>query len=165
MGAIYLATDETLGREVALKVMLPAAAAVPVASERFLREARAAACVEHDHVVAIHHVGEESGAPFIVMPLLKGETLADRLKREGRLTAAETLRVGREVTLGLAAAHARGLVDRDVKPANIWLEAGTGRVKVLDFGLARPDSSAQGLAEAGAVLGRCCAHMVMATTS
>ena len=80
MGAIYLAADEKLGREVALKVMLPEAAAVPTARERFLREARAAACVEHDNVVAIFHVGEESGVPYIVMPLLRGETLADRLK-------------------------------------------------------------------------------------
>ena len=154
MGAIYLATDETLGREVALKVMLPEAAAVPAARERFLREARAAAGIEHDHVVAIHHVGEESGVPFIVMPLLRGETLADRLKRDGHLTAAEALRVGREAALGLAAAHARGLVHRDVKPANIWLEAGTGRVKVLDFGLARPDDpERQHLTQTGTVMG------------
>ncbi len=154
MGAIYLATDETLGREVALKVMLPEAAAVPTARERFLREARAAAGIAHDNVVAIHHVGDESGVPYIVMPLLKGETLADRLKRDGHLTAAESLRVGREVALGLAAAHARGLVHRDVKPANIWLEAVTGRVKVLDFGLARPDDSdRQHLTQSGTVMG------------
>ncbi len=154
MGAIYLATDEKLGREVALKVMLPEAAAVPTARERFLREARAAAGIEHDNVVAIHHVGEESGVPFIVMPLLKGETLADRLERDGHLTAAEATRVGREAALGLAAAHARGLVHRDVKPANIWLEAGTGRVKVLDFGLARPDDSGRlHLTQSGTVMG------------
>src|SRR6201999_2420797 len=78
--------------------------------------------------------------PYLAMPFLRGEALDACLRREGKLPTAEVLGVGREVALGLAAAHQRGLVHRDIKPGNIWLEAPHGRVKVLDFGLARPVS-------------------------
>src|SRR5262245_42026123 len=152
MGEVYLAVDAVLGRRVAVKVMRPDIAARPGFRDKFLREARAAAALQHDHVVPIYHVGEDGGVPFIAMPLLQGESLEDRLGREGRLPAAEVARVGREVAEGLAAAHAAGLVHRDVKPANLWLEAPGGRVKVLDFGLARP-VEAGGLTQSGAVLG------------
>jgi hypothetical protein len=154
MGAVFAADDPALGRRVALKVMRPAVAAHPEAKARFLREARAAAALQHDHVIPIFHVGEHSGVPFIVMPLLAGESLEDRLRREPRLPAAEVARVGREAAAGLAAAHAAGLVHRDVKPANLWLEAPAGRVKVLDFGLARAaGGGGGGLTQTGAVLG------------
>ncbi|MBX9625085.1 MAG: serine/threonine protein kinase [Gemmataceae bacterium] len=136
MGEVWAADDPALGRRVAVKVMRPGVAARPGARDRFLREARAAAAVHHDHVVPIYHVGEDAGVPYLVMPLLEGESLHDRLKR-GPLPPAEVIRVGREAALGLAAAHDKGLVHRDVKPSNLWLEAPTGRVKVLDFGLAR----------------------------
>jgi hypothetical protein len=153
MGAVYRAEDLRLGRTVAVKVMKPATAADPQAEQRFLREARAAAALQHDHVVPIFHVGEEGGVPFIVMPLLAGESLEARLQRESRLSAAEVARIGREAAEGLAAAHATGLVHRDIKPANLWLEASTGRVKVLDFGLARAAAVADGLTQSGAVPG------------
>jgi serine/threonine protein kinase len=158
MGAVFAADDPALGRRVALKVMRPEVAAGPEAKARFLREARAAAALQHDHVIPIHHVGEHNGVPFIVMPLLAGESLEDRLRRESPLPAAEVVRVGREAAAGLAAAHAAGLVHRDVKPDNLWLEAGPGgpggRVKVLDFGLARvATGGGGGLTQTGEVLG------------
>ena len=92
--------------------------------------------VEHDNVVPILHVEEDRGVPFIVMPLLQGESLQARLDRTGGLSVAQVIRLGREVATGLAAAHGRGLVHRDIKPANIWLDAGTDRARILDFGLA-----------------------------
>jgi hypothetical protein len=152
MGAVLAADDPALGRPVAVKVMLPHRAADPAARARFLREARAAAAVRHDHVVPIFHVGEQDGAPYLVMPLLDGESLAARLAR-GPLPPAEVARVGREAALGLAAAHARGLIHRDVKPDNLWLEAPAGRVLVLDFGLARDPDAEDRLTQPGAVFG------------
>jgi predicted Ser/Thr protein kinase len=153
MGAVYLAEDPKLGRRVAVKVMRAELAADAVARDRFVREARAAAAVRHDHVVPVYHVGEAAdNSPFLVMPLLAGESLADRLSR-GPLPPAEVARVGREAALGLAAAHAVGLVHRDVKPANLWLESPTDRVLLLDFGLARSLDASDGVTQAGAVLG------------
>src|SRR5262249_7079741 len=137
MGVVFHAEDPQLQRAVALKVVLPALAASASARERFLREARAAAAIEHDHIVTIHQVGEDRKLSFLQMQSLGGESLEDRLKREPKLPAAEVLRIGREVAEGLAAAHEGGLVHRDIKPANIWLEGNRGRVKILDFGLAR----------------------------
>ena len=153
MGIVLEADDEELQRRVAIKVMNSERAQDPAVKARFLREARAAAAIDHENVVAINHVGEDGGVPFIVMPLLRGETLESRLKREGRLAAEEVVRVGREVLAGLAAAHARGLVHRDIKPANIWLVAETGKVKILDFGLARAADGTEGLTVPGAMPG------------
>jgi hypothetical protein len=153
MGVVFHAEDAVLQRAVALKAMLPALASSGTNRERFLREARAAAAVEHENVVVIHHVGEERGVPFLAMPFLKGESLEQRLRREGRLPAAEVVRIGREAALGLAAAHKSGLVHRDVKPGNIWLEEGTGRVKILDFGIARSTSGDTQLTQQGAIIG------------
>ncbi|MCE9563394.1 MAG: protein kinase [Planctomycetes bacterium] len=137
MGVVYRAEDSKLKREVALKVMLPQFAANPMAKARFVREARAQAKVEHDHVAAIHSVDESDGLPYLVMPLLKGMTLQAALRANPRPPLPETIRIAREVAEGLAAAHEKGLVHRDIKPANIWLEGKKLRVKVLDFGLAR----------------------------
>ena len=119
-----------------MKVLAPALSECPTARERFLREARAAAAVRHDHVVTVYQVGEDRGVPYLAMELLEGESLAARLRREQRLDSRETVRIAREVALGLSAAHERGLVHRDIKPGNIWLEQPGGRVKLLDFGLA-----------------------------
>jgi serine/threonine protein kinase len=152
MGVVFLAEDPRLGRRVALKVMKPELAAVPSARERFQVEARAMAQLKSDHVVTVYQVGEDRGVPFLAMELLEGESLQDRLVREGRLPVPEVLRVGREAARGLAAAHARGLVHRDVKPANLWLEAPNGRGKVLDFGLARADTDSH-LTQSGMLLG------------
>jgi eukaryotic-like serine/threonine-protein kinase len=154
MGVVFLAEDLKLGRRVALKVMRPDMIARPAARQRFLREARAAARLQHDHVVAVHQVDEDNGVPFLVMPLLRGETLAKRLARQPRLPIQDVLRIGREMAEGLAAAHAAGLIHRDVKPANVWVEEPGGRVKLLDFGLARDeDEQRTRLTSDGVVLG------------
>jgi serine/threonine protein kinase len=141
MGVVFQAEDVRLKRLVALKAMLPDMARRPEARERFLREARAAAAVEHDRIVPIHQVDEDRGVPYIAMPLLKGLSLEDFLQKKAAkgvpLAPAEVCKIGREIAQGLAAAHERGLVHRDVKPANVWLDRSAGgRVKILDFGLA-----------------------------
>jgi serine/threonine protein kinase len=137
MGLVLAAEDVTLKRAVALKVMKKSQAAFQENRIRFIREARAAAALEHDNVVTIYEVSDEGDVPFIAMKLLVGESLEDRLNREGTLSSEEIIRIGQEIATGLAEAHERGLIHRDVKPANVWLEEGTGRVKILDFGLAR----------------------------
>jgi eukaryotic-like serine/threonine-protein kinase len=153
MGLVFLAEDLRLGRRVALKVMKPTVAANEECRLRFLREARAAAAVEDDHIVPIYQVGEEIGIPYLAMPLLKGETLRQRLRR-GRLSVPELLRLGRQVAQGLAAAHAHGLIHRDIKPDNVWLEAGPeNRVKILDFGLALLSREQGHLTQSGLVVG------------
>jgi serine/threonine protein kinase len=139
MGIVFLAEDTQLGRRAAVKVMRPEVTSCdPRSYERFLREARAAAAVRHDNVVTVYQVGEENGVPYLAMELLRGTSLAAYLNANPPPTVASATRLGREVAEGLAAAHAKGLVHRDIKPGNIWLEAPNGRVKVLDFGLARP---------------------------
>jgi serine/threonine protein kinase/DNA-directed RNA polymerase subunit RPC12/RpoP len=153
MGVVFQAEDPLLERKVALKAMLPSLAASEAARQRFLREAQTAAAIEHDHIVHIYQVGEDRGVPFMAMQLLKGEALDERLKRTDTLPLAEIRRIGREAALGLAAAHACGLVHRDIKPANLWLEEGTGRVKILDFGLARAAQDNAHLTQSGAIIG------------
>ncbi len=153
MGIVFRAEDPHLQRAVALKAMKRSLTASDAARKRFLREARIVAAIEHDHIVTIHQAGEDRGVLYLAMPLLKGESLEDRLKREGRLPVVDALRIAREAALGLAAAHAQGLVHRDVKPANIWLEAARGRVKLLDFGLARAMDDTANLTQFGAIAG------------
>jgi mono/diheme cytochrome c family protein len=136
MGVVFRAFDPKLERFVAIKVMAPQLAAQESARKRFLREARAAAQITHEHVITIHAVDESRGLPYIVMQYVAGGSLEERLAREGPLPLPELLRIGIQTASGLAAAHARGLVHRDVKPANILLEDGV-KVKLTDFGLAR----------------------------
>jgi hypothetical protein len=156
MGVVYAAADDQLGRRVALKTMAPQLAANPVAKERFLREARAAAQIEHDNIVPILEVGEDRGIPFIAMPLLRGQSLDDRLAN-GILNLDETLAIARDMTDGIAAAHDRGLIHRDIKPSNLWLEANDDgsfrRVRLLDFGLARQETDADRVTKSGTILG------------
>jgi len=141
MGRVYLAEDDRLDRRVAIKVMHPSRASDPASRQRFLRESRATAAVEHPHVVTIHLVGEhrqggaQSGLPYIVMQCLHGETLGTYRTKVGRVPLSEALRIGREIAEGLAAAHRRGLVHRDIKPENIILEGPAREVKIIDFGL------------------------------
>src|SRR5262245_46208722 len=96
MGVVFLAEDPALKRKVALKAMLPTLAVSASARQRFLREAQTVAAIEHDHIVAIHQVGEDRGVPFFAMPLLKGESLEERISRGGNMPVAEIVRIGRE---------------------------------------------------------------------
>ena len=167
MGMVFLAEDPLLKRKVALKTMLPTIAVNPQARERFLREARAAAAIEHAHIIAIHQVGEDNGVPYLAMPFLKGESLDDRLARDKKLPATEALRITYEMADGLAAAHGQGLIHRDIKPGNVWLEEqparsrapgtpavrGPAKVKVLDFGLARSEVEDTHLTHTGTIIG------------
>jgi Tol biopolymer transport system component len=139
MGVVLKAHDVCLQRYVALKVLDPQYAKNERAQERFCREARSAASISHEHVVAIHQVEyeEEKDLPYLVMQFVPGESLQDRLDRTGPLELGEILRIGYQTAAGLAAAHAQGLIHRDVKPANILLESAGERVRLTDFGLAR----------------------------
>ncbi len=139
MGIVLKAFDGCLQRPVALKVLDPEMADNEVARTRFCREARAAAAITNENVVAIHQVDldEDSGLPFLVMQLVTGMSLQERLDRGGPLDVRDILRIGMQTAAGLAAAHSHGLIHRDIKPANILLEDGMGSVKLTDFGLAR----------------------------
>ncbi|MHC4178805.1 MAG: WD40 repeat domain-containing serine/threonine protein kinase [Planctomycetota bacterium] len=137
MGVVLKGFDRELKRRVAIKVLSPHLAQSSLAKKRFAREAQAAAAVVHPNVLAIHQVQPGGQLPFLVMPLVAGESLAGRLIAQGRLELKETLRIGMQAAAGLAAAHEQGLVHRDVKPANILLEKGVERAVLTDFGLAR----------------------------
>jgi serine/threonine protein kinase/WD40 repeat protein len=154
MGKVFLAEDPALQRSVALKVMKPSLARNKNSRQRFLQEARAAAAIEHDNIIHIYQVSEDRGVPFVAMPLLKGASLDDVLRRAGALQLKQTLRIGTQIAEGLTAAHERKLIHRDIKPGNIWIEpTGGGRVKILDFGLARTTEGETGLTQSGAILG------------
>jgi WD40 repeat protein len=152
MGVVLKAFDEVLHRVVAIKVLAPPLASSANARKRFIREARAAAGVSHDHVVTIHAVEETGRLPYLVMQYVHGISLQERIERSGPLELKEVLRIGMQAAQGLAAAHALGLVHRDVKPANILLENGVERVKLTDFGLARAADDAH-LTQSGVVAG------------
>src|SRR5262249_37228732 len=153
MGIVFEAEDTHLQRRIALKCMKPALI-TPANRERFLQEARATAAIEHDHIVTIYQVGEDNGVPFLAMKLLQGQSLEDKLKEEGGwLALPEVLRIGREAAEALEAAHDKGLIHRDIKPANIWLEGERGRVKIVDFGLARAAQGETNLTQEGLVMG------------
>ena len=137
MGVVLKRYDRELKRCVAIKVLSPHLAQSSLARKRFAREAQAAAAVVHPNVLAIHQVQPSGRLPFLVMPLVAGESLAQRLVAQGRLELNEVLRIGMQAAAGLAAAHEQGLVHRDVKPANILLEKGVERAVLTDFGLAR----------------------------
>jgi serine/threonine-protein kinase len=154
MGVVLKAFEPALSRVVAIKVLAPQMAASGAARNRFSREAKAAAAVVHDHVVAIHavDVDPKSGLPYLVMPYIAGRSLQQRIDGEGPLRIEEILRIGMQTALGLSAAHAQGLVHRDIKPSNILLENGVERVKITDFGLARAiDDASQ--SQSGVVAG------------
>lgn len=136
-GIVFKALDKKLNRFVAIKVLEPSFASNPSARRRFEREGRAIAAVSHDHVVAIHAVDEYCGLPYIVMQLVAGKSLQQRLDQQGPLETKEVVRIARQIADALDCAHDQGIVHRDVKPANVLLENGVERVRVGDFGLAQ----------------------------
>ena len=142
MGIVLKAFEPALGRFVALKVLSPNYWKDSVARERFIREARAAASIVHEGVIEIYGVAETNGIPYFAMPYIRGDSLQKRIDRSGPLAIDEILRIGMQVAGGLAAAHAQGLVHRDVKPANVLLGDGIDRARLSDFGIARFDSDA-----------------------
>jgi len=151
MSTVYLARDETLERWVAAKVLHREISDQPDQIERFRREARAVAQVSHPNVVAVIDAGEDGGRPYIVFEYVDGETLKQRIDRLGRLPLDEAAAYAIEIGRGLAAAHARRLVHRDVKPQNVLIDS-EGRAKVTDFGIAR-ELEQDGLTKTGRVLG------------
>jgi serine/threonine protein kinase/WD40 repeat protein len=151
-GIVLRALDEALQRVVAVKVLAPQMAATSPARKRFLREARSYAAIRHENVVQVHAV-EEQPLPYLVMEFIPGGTLQQMLDRTGPLEVPEVLCIGRQIAEGLAAAHAIGLIHRDVKPSNVLIEGGPQRrVKLTDFGLARAADDAS-LTQSGLVAG------------
>jgi Tol biopolymer transport system component/predicted Ser/Thr protein kinase len=146
MGEVYLATDLTLNRNVALKILPANVAGKPEALERFIREARAASSLNHPGISSIHEMGEAGGVHFIAMEFVDGQTLHDIL-RTRKLEQAEIVDIACQVAEALAEAHATGVLHRDIKPANVMVTA-RGRAKVLDFGLAKMAENAVPAAEA-----------------
>src|SRR5262245_9395801 len=150
MGVVFRATDEQLGRDVAVKV-LPEAASTPEARERLLREARAAAALNHSGIVAVHDVGEHEGIPFFVMELVSG---SDRHQRPPK-DLQEIVRLGVAICDALEHAHAHGVVHRDLKPENILLSAASGApaVKLADLGVAVHDRASHRITSSGEIVG------------
>jgi serine/threonine-protein kinase len=161
MGEIYLALDTKLNRKVAIKLLSPQSVTDTIANKRLIREARAAARLDHPNICAIYEVGEENNRAFIVMQYLQGETLADRIARRP-LELSETLAIASQVADALLEAHVHGIIHRDLKPQNVMITP-RGQAKVLDFGLAKlteraspVDSEAETetlLSQPGAILG------------
>ncbi len=150
MGEVYLADDTQLGRRVALKFLLPAVESDPIAQRRFLREARAAATLDHPHICSVYEVGEADGRPFIAMQYVEGEALDARVRR-APLTLRETLTLAVQIVDALTEAHGHGLLHRDIKPANIMVNA-RGDAKVMDFGLAKAIADAEETAGTASLL-------------
>jgi len=151
MSSVYRAFDPTLERWVAIKLMHRDISHDPDQLERFRREARAVARLNHPHIVTVIDAGEDDGAPYIVFEYVEGETLKERIRRQGRLPVSEAVAYAIEIGRALECAHVNKLVHRDVKPQNVLIDP-DGRAKVTDFGIAR-SLEAQGLTATGRVLG------------
>ena len=151
MATVYLAHDEDLDRPIALKILADNLAGDATFRDRFEREARLAARLSHPNVVRVFDVGESDGRPFIVMEYVEGDTLADELVRHGPLPPARAVELALQICSGLEAAHASGLVHRDVKPRNLLLRP-DGVLKIADFGIARAAESTR-VTEIGTILG------------
>jgi len=151
MSTVYRATDETLQRQVAIKLMNREIATDSDQLERFRREARAVAQLSHPHIVGVIDYGEDDGRPYIVFEYVEGETLKERIRRTGRLPTTEAVAYGIEIARALGVAHARHIVHRDVKPQNVLIDE-EGSAKVTDFGIARTLDE-EGLTADGRVLG------------
>src|SRR6187402_2768789 len=142
MATIYRAVDTQLGRDVAVKLLRPEYLRDPDFSSRFRQEAQNAASLNHPNVVSVYDYGEDPNGPFIVMELVDGEDLATILRANGPLPPRQAARITAAVARALAAAHAKGIVHRDVKPGNVLIGR-DGQVKVADFGIARAIAEAQ----------------------
>jgi len=153
MGAVYLAREKALERAVAIKVLPPDAATDADSRERFRREARTAAKLTHPNIVPLYTFGDTEGMLYFVMGYVKGESLGERMRREGKLPEEDVRRILGEVADALHYAHKQGVVHRDIKPDNILLEDDTGRPMLTDFGVAKARASGATLTEAGAVVG------------
>ena len=152
MGRVYLAYDENLKRQVALKVLAEHHARTPEFVERFEREARSVASLNHPHIVRVFDSGKDAdGSPYIAMEFASGGTLKDRIRAGGPLPPREAARLALQVADALGAAHAAGIVHRDVKPENVLLTEG-GDVKVADFGIARA-TEATAMTQTSMILG------------
>jgi len=157
MGLVYRATDLRLGRDVAIKILRPEAAASPQIRRRFLREAQAASALRHPNIVTVHEAGEANGGDYLVMEFVDGQTLASRLAA-GPLSESEAARYALQIVAALKTAHQAGILHRDLKPQNVMIEP-SGVVKVVDFGLAKlgdahdPAESQALLTQTGAVMG------------
>src|SRR5256712_8555052 len=138
MGEVYQARDTKLGRDVAIKVLPEAFAHDPERLARFQREAKMLASLNHPNIAAIYGLEEDAGRNYLVMELVPGETLAQRVKREGPVPVEEALAFAKQIAEALEAAHEKSIVHRDLKPANVKVTP-EGKVKVLDFGLARSE--------------------------
>jgi serine/threonine protein kinase len=136
MASVHLAADRVLQRQVAIKVLSPPDAQDPLFVERFRREARAAARLSHPNIVSVFDSGSDDGLHYLVMEYVPGESLAQLLQRQGRLVPLRAVELASQACAALAAAHAQGLVHRDVKPGNVLVGV-DGRVKVADFGIVK----------------------------
>ncbi len=137
MGVVFKAYDPALDRFAAIKMLTPQFLVSADARERFKREARAVAAIQHESVITIYAVSEVHCLPYLVMEYLPGTTLQDRVEKEGALPLADVIRYGRQIASGSAAAHQQRVIHRDIKPANILLGREAGSIKITDFGLAR----------------------------
>jgi eukaryotic-like serine/threonine-protein kinase len=135
MGVVYKGYEPALNRHVAIKELSPSLANDASLVERFLREARSMAALNDPHIIQIYFIGQENGQPFFVMEFVEGESLSQALRREGKLKVGDALKIMHETAQGLATAHDRGVVHRDIKPGNLMLTS-KGRVKIADFGIA-----------------------------
>jgi predicted Ser/Thr protein kinase len=151
MGEVWLAVDEVLRRTVAVKVMLPSVADDPDFAKRFESEATSMARINHPAVASIHDFGRDQGVHYLVMEFVDGESLAQRLAREGRIAPEETMRLIEQAAIGLQAVHDEGVVHRDIKPANLLVRR-NGSVVITDFGIARHEAASR-LTVSGAILG------------
>src|SRR5690242_13290586 len=150
MATVYLALDEQHDRQVALKVLHPDLAAT-LGSERFQREVKLAAKLQHPHILSVYDSGDAGGLLWYTMPFVQGETLRDRMSREGQFPISDAMRIARESALALDYAHRNGVVHRDIKPENILLS--DGQAIVADFGIARAVADENGLTQTGMAVG------------
>jgi serine/threonine-protein kinase len=151
---VFAATDRKLSRQIAVKVLRPEFTGSGVSVQRFIREAEAAAKLHHPNILSIFFVGEGEGLVYFGMPLVVGETLDARLRREGQIAEDEVIRIGVDIADALAEAHAQGLVHRDIKPQNVMLQGEQRRVLVADFGIAKAAAgTGERLTGTGTVIG------------